>query len=535
MEVIRKHDELSQFGDWHLLSSADGEFKLDEIHRDKIAIIGTGTNSHCVMLIAPDAYPSNSLFDAAKRIKGANFTFDKQFAEKSILNMLYSSATEKDSTVSTQADKRQFDELLNEAIRVGASDILVSQRSANTCECSFDVDTVISRYRDFTEDEVRGMMRHFYQNVADQDTVEDPVFRYDTSAFAAGDGSWGGHRTRIRYQSKPLFPKGTAFALRTLLMSETSGFKSFDDLNLPESQMALLKKAANKDSGGIILAGVTSSGKTTTVKVMLEHLASVRPDIVLRSLESPPEYIMKGVDQHIVKESKDGNLVSMAENVKELMRMNPTYLFLGEIRGQESGLLFHHMLESGHGVISTTHTNDPFAIYGKLASQGVGMDLMTGRTSMNALIYQRRLPKLCDHCKVPLAESNQEDLIKRLYILDTDLSKVYVASEGGCKHCSHRGINGSKVAMNVVRPDSSMGIYARNNNQKAFDDRWVEICKENNYGDAAETDLYHSIKYMLQGDVSPFTIEQRYTEFDQIMLSEGTRTWCKEEGFSVGL
>src|SRR5690625_7297064 len=146
------------------------------------------------------------------------------------------------------------------------------------------------------------MMRYFYTKQADQDTVEEPVFKFNTAQFAAGDGVWGGHRTRIRYQSKVAFPAGTDFALRLLARSETSGCNSIEDLNITHAQARMLARASKRDAGAIVLAGQTSSGKTTTVKVLLETLHRARPDIVIRSLESQPEYIIKGGHQHAGRE-----------------------------------------------------------------------------------------------------------------------------------------------------------------------------------------------------------------------------------------
>lgn len=539
MERIRQTDELARrlgTSEWVLLSSDDGELSLSAQARSKAALVSSGSNRECLLLIAPGCRPSQAFFEAMSRAVRSDYAVTPYYAEQSVLTLLNniaqtaSAEDAKDKELITQEDRERLNELVTEAVSRNAADIMISphKNNVNQYMAELDIDTVITAYRDYTKEEVEGMMRYFYTKQADQDTVEEPVFKFNTAQFAAGDGVWGGHRTRIRYQSKVAFPAGTDFALRLLAMSETSGFNSIEDLNITPAQARMLALASKRDSGAIVLAGQTSSGKTTTVKVLLETLHRARPDIVIRSLESPPEYIIKGVHQHAVRESKGGELQSLAEHVKELMRMNPTYLFMGEVRGAESANLFLHMLDSGHGVITTSHAGSPVGIYNKLESQGVSRAVTTQHGYINALIYQRRLPRLCPECKIPIHDSSRSEdraALERLKILQASLHAVHVANPEGCQHCSRRGIQGTRVAMDVVRPDNRMADMIREGNISGFNKRWATLCQTNGWGDAAETSLYHSLRLVLAGEVSIHTVEARYSEIDTTLLTDECRTW----------
>lgn len=544
MKRVRQIDELTAHAgtaDWRLLSGDNGELAIQPLMREKVALV-SGVNRECLLLVAPGCYPSQAYFEAARHAHRLEYTVKPLYAEQSILTLLHDqqaalATTDAADRLITQEDRERLDELITEAVTRGAADIMISPRKGSQTQylAELDIDTMITPYRDYTRDEIEGMMQCFYQSKADQETVEEPIFKFGSAQFAAGDGVWAGHRTRIRYQSKPAFPGGTDFALRLLMMSETSGFNSIHDLNLPLQQARMLERASRRDSGAIVLAGQTSSGKTTSVKVMLENLSRTRPDIVIRSLESPPEYVMRGVHQHAVRESKGGELQALSEHVKELMRMNPTYLFLGEVRGHESAGLFLHMLESGHGVILTGHAGSPLGIYSKLEGLGISKQVMTQASNVNALIFQRRLPRLCPHCKIPMSQSaavEDKEAFDRLRMLKASLERVCVQNPEGCSQCNNRGIRGTRVAMDVVRPDLRMSEAVRADDTREFHARWVELCVEHNWGDAAETALYHSLRLVLEGEVSIHTVESRFSEIDSTLLTDECRTWKTSGGFA---
>jgi len=197
--------------------------------------------------------------------------------------------------------------------------------------------------------------------------------------------------------------------------------------------------------------------------------------------------------------------------------------------------LFLHMLDSGHGVITTSHAASPLGIYNKLESQGISKQVTTQAGYVNALIFQRRLPRLCPHCKLPMSGSQDiqdREALKRLCVLKASLEQVSIMNGSGCVQCNYRGIRGTRVAMDIVRPDFRMAEMVRAEDVRGFHQRWVELCIENNWGNAAETALYHSLRLVLEGEVSIHTIESRFSEIDSALLMDECRTWKKAGGFS---
>jgi type II secretory ATPase GspE/PulE/Tfp pilus assembly ATPase PilB-like protein len=540
MSTIRtKEDIKTLVPNWVDLSAPGKALALPDSMRKTVALIGSGSNKQCIVLVTREGYPSLNYFAACERAQKEGYVLIKQFAEKTVLGLLSSVKEQEEEQGVSHDHQSLFNRLMEEALDKGASDILLNQKD-NHFESCFDVNTMITKGQDYSVDEVHGMMRHLYQNLADDDSVDDTVFKSHVSQVAAADSIWSGQLTRIRFQSKKSFPSGTDFALRLLRMSESGGFDRYEDLKLPRQQVLLIQRVMKKNTGATFFCGATSSGKTTSIKVALQKKAKDNPEMLIRSLEAPPEYIIKLIRQHAVRETKSGDLHVMADEVKEMMRMNPKYMFLGEVRGIETGTLCIDMLQSGHGLVSTLHTTGPFQAFDRLnsASIGVTKDVTTMPGNMNGLIYQRRLPTLCPHCSLTAKQAPSEqyasEVVSRLSLLNTDTESVRFINPDGCPECRYTGIGGSRVAMNAVQPDSMMLKAVLERDMEKFDYGWIQRCERSNWGDAVETDLYHALRLVNQGEISPVILEEEYSELDPTMLLEHCRTWTEKKGFACG-
>lgn len=493
-------------------------------------------SNRLLFLVSPQGFNSQEYFSVGSRLLQEHEVEVIQ-AESSILRLLSSERIEQKKEEITQADQQLFYQLITDAVKVRASDMMINAKRKGLYEVLFDIDTIPEYVRDLTESEVHGMMRYFYQKVA-KDSVEESLFSTESAQFAAGTVFINDDMVRLRYQSKEVYPNGMDFVIRLLVQSnrEGQGFSEVSDLQLTQDQEAALERVQNREVGAVAVAGETNSGKSTSVKVQLESIKRKRPHVVIRTLESPVEYIFKDIRQHEVRESKSINGDrAMDQAAKELMRMNFKLAYVAEVRGRETARLFVNILESGHGIYITLHTAGTFTVYDRLERQGIDKHITTQAGNINALIYQKRLPQLCNHCKTPLidvADQNAE-LIQRLEIIGHPLSTIFLQSESGCSKCHHRGISGSRIAMEIVMPNTAMSQAVLSNDRKLFYKEWVKRCDESGWGDVAETHCYHAIRLMLTGAVSPTALEQAYGAIDKTLLREECNTWSDGGGFSV--
>ena len=537
--IIQRLDELNtRFPNWVAYEKEAEMFASFGIKPsvEEFMLLNQQGSNRLLFLVSPEAHNSQAFYTIGTQLLRAHDVEVIQ-AESSILRLLISERSEHEQEEVSQADQQLFHQLLADAIDRGASDLMINAKRKGLYEVLYDIDTIPEYVRDLTEIEVRGMMRYFYQKVA-KASVEESLFSTESSQFASGTIFLNDVMVRLRYQSKEVYPSGMDFVIRLLVQSRErgKGFNHVSDLQLTNDQQAALDRIQNREVGAVAVVGETNSGKSTTVKVQLESIKRKRPHFVIRTLESPVEYIFQNIRQHEVRESKtlEGDR-AMDQAAKELMRMNFKLAYVAEVRGKETARLFVNILESGHGIYITLHTASTFTVYDRLERQGIDKHITTQAGNINALIYQKRLPELCHHCKEPLTDKDGKNaaLISRLKIIGLPIDGVRMQSDKGCHECRQRGISGSRIAMEIVMPNAAMSQAVLNQDRPAFYQEWVKRCKESQWGDIAETHCYHAIRLMLSGCISPIAFEQVYGMVDKTLLREECNTWSENEGFAL--
>lgn len=228
-----------------------------------------------------------------------------------------------------------------------------------------------------------------------------------------------------------------------LLRSSAIGL-SFEDLGLRPKGFEILKKEMAKPNGLILTTGPTGSGKTTTLYAMLKRLNTSENKII--TLEDPIEYHLSGINQSQVNPKKD---FTFANGLRSILRQDPDIIMVGEIRDLETAGIAIQASLTGHLVLSTLHTNDASGVIPRLIDMGIKPYFMT--PSINAVIGQRLVRKLCDKCKEPqkLSEQEEEKMEKILAVISpkseedvpTSTPKIYKAGKG-CPDCNGVGYKG---------------------------------------------------------------------------------------------
>ena len=196
-------------------------------------------------------------------------------------------------------------------------------------------------------------------------------------------------------------------------------------------QMDQILASAN---GMLMVTGPTGSGKTTTLYTALNLLNT--PTRKLITVEDPVEYQLEGVNQIQVQPAIGLNF---ANALRSIVRQDPDVIMVGEMRDLETARICVQSALTGHMVLSTLHTNDAPSSITRLLEMGVEDYLLT--STLNAVIGQRLVRKLCSHCKeafTPLPEVVRELGLKP--ISDSAQHTLYRAT--GCQQCNQSGYYG---------------------------------------------------------------------------------------------
>ena len=136
---------------------------------------------------------------------------------------------------------------------------------------------------------------------------------------------------------------------------------SFADLHLPP----VLAEITQYDQGIIILAGVTGSGKSTTIASMLQYM-NERERLHIVTIEDPIEYTFKD-DKSIVNQREVGiDVIDWDVALKHAVRQDPDVILVGEMRDRETFSAAMHAAETGHLVFGTIHAGTAPSTIGRL-------------------------------------------------------------------------------------------------------------------------------------------------------------------------
>jgi twitching motility protein PilT len=126
----------------------------------------------------------------------------------------------------------------------------------------------------------------------------------------------------------------------------------FEGLYLPAQMVDHCKY----DQGMVLLAGVTGSGKSTTIASMLDWINRNMGKHIL-TIEDPIEFIYTA-DKCLINQREIGqDVIDFHVAMKHAVREDPDIMLVGEMRDRETFETAIHAAETGHLVFGTIHAS----------------------------------------------------------------------------------------------------------------------------------------------------------------------------------
>jgi twitching motility protein PilT len=135
----------------------------------------------------------------------------------------------------------------------------------------------------------------------------------------------------------------------------------FKGLYLPPA----LEQLCLYDQGMVLLAGVTGSGKSTTIASMLDYI-NKRERVHILTLEDPIEFIFTE-DKALINQREVGyDVKDFKIGMKHAVREDPDIMLVGEMRDEETFMTAIHAAETGHLVFGTIHASSAPSTIGRI-------------------------------------------------------------------------------------------------------------------------------------------------------------------------
>ena len=282
--------------------------------------------------------------------------------------------------------------------------------------------------------------------------------------------------TSIRMQFNPI-AFGTRYVVMRLLYDNPSeGIKTEQEFG--EYEQKLMERLRSYPTGLVIVAGPTSSGKSTTlVRNMSMMLKERNYEINMITVENPVEQKIFGAHQMPVvnamnEEQRDEKYT---EALAAALRSDPDTLMVCEIRTLAAAQLTVRGALSGHNVWTTLHANSAMAALTRLLDMGVESFKLKEETLMRGLVSMRLFKKLCPHCREPLINHPEHLAYKRALDAfgEVGLKQIFIRG-AGCSECNGSGTMGRIKAGEIIITNSEFLRLALSGNTDLAVKYWLE-------------------------------------------------------------
>lgn len=472
------------------------------------------------------------LNDNGYKIEKEGFIEDKQIS--SFLERRKSEENQKANKEDSEV-VAYFEMILSDAVKENISDIHISSRSNGGFIKMRKHGEMLDYQKGMalSEIDVFNLCSVVYNVLAEN---KDVAFMPDEYQQAAVNYNVGDNEIKLRYQSLPVYPGGFDVVLRVLPIGKDEEFTPLQKLGYTDQQVSELINISSRPVGSLIIAGVTGSGKSTTLKNLLMFInAHTEYKLKIYTIEDPPEYKIPRVSQiPVIRRKEDSESITgvspFEAPIKACMRADPDIIMVGEVRDKVTGDLVKKAIQSGHQVLTTIHAASSIGIIDRLIDFGLSPSVLGSPDFLTGLLYQKLLPVLCRHCKVKftdlIAKSDDDSIDTEAYGMyqrlhdvlgEVDSQEIYVRGPG-CKHCNGLKVEGRTVCAEIIMLDLNMLRYILDSDILGLMRHWRNLSdnKLNSTTMTGKTAMEHAIQKMLAGLVSPFDLEASFKPINEI-------------------
>ncbi len=260
-------------------------------------------------------------------------------------------------------------------------------------------------------------------------------------------------RIAVSVQGRPIdirasvLPASHGEAIVMRLLDKERGLVGLDQLGLDTGDLTRFRAITGRPNGIVLVTGPTGSGKTTTLYAALKELN--RADVKIITAEDPVEYEMPGINQ-VQVHARIG--LTFARILRAMLRQAPNVILVGEIRDVETAEVAIQAALTGHLVFATLHTNDAPSALTRLVDMGVAPFLVSA--SVQAILAQRLVRKLCATCRQPCAPSESE--LRAVGLDPARLGGRTLWRAEGCAACGFTGYRGRVGVYELMELDAAL-------------------------------------------------------------------------------
>lgn len=302
-------------------------------------------------------------------------------------------------TLSSVSTEKVFDYLLEQADKLGASDIHIENLRENI-RIRMRVDGILHPVAFIGRDRYRIFMGELSSRAGVSMASQTPQSGHMQKDITRNNAT---HTLNIRVETVPTM-YGQDAVLRLFNFDES--LLNLNLLGITEHERAVINEVINHPRGLVLMVGPTGSGKSTTLYSIINALNSTDRKII--TLEDPIEYGLPGISQIPIVTNNGG---SFAAGLRSVLRLDPDVVMVGEIRDADTARTAIQASITGHLVLSSFHANSTSAAFSRMIDL-IGVNPIFS-SSIRLLIAQRLVRKLDNNKEAYKPDERVADYIRR--------------------------------------------------------------------------------------------------------------------------
>lgn len=356
-------------------------------------------------------------------------------------------------TLANVASDQVFDYLIDQADRIGASDIHI-ENQRQTIRIRMRVDGALHPVAELGRDRYRVIMGELSSRAgvssasktSQSGHMQKDIYRDGTS-----------HLLNLRVETVPTM-YGMDAVMRLFNFDES--MLQLDLLGIAPKERAEIDEIISHPRGMVLMVGPTGSGKSTTLYSMLNALNTLDRKII--TLEDPIEYGIGGISQ-IPIDTTHG--ASFADGLRSVLRLDPDVVMVGEIRDNDTARTAIQASITGHLVLSSFHANSTSAAFSRMIDM-IGMNPIFS-SAIRLLIAQRLVRKLDKNAKEYIPDEATKKWVRNVLEgvpaekLPQDISGDFKLWKPVASEDSPFGYRGRIVVMEMMVVNDNIAAFLR--------------------------------------------------------------------------